>query len=85
MCHAHIMVDIWSHVPLYAQLAALIRTKIDKGEYKPGDRIPSEHELEQAYNVSRGTARKALDVLRLEGKIVTFPGRGSFVPPKTTK
>lgn len=79
------MVDIWSREPLYAQLAALIRTKIDKGEYKPGERIPSELELVQEFNISRGTARKALEVLRDEGKILTLPGRGSFVPPKPSK
>lgn len=76
------MVDLWSREPLHEQLANELRRKIDKGEFKPGQRIPSETALHQTYDLARGTVRRALDILREEGKIVTFPGRGSFVPPK---
>lgn len=76
------MIDLWRHEPLSQQLAAILREKIDKGEIKPGQKIPSETALVQTYDVARGTVRRALNILREEGKIVTFPGRGSYVPPK---
>jgi len=76
------VVDLWRAEPLHEQLAAILRTQIDKGELQPGQRLPSELALQQTYDVSRGTVRHALKVLRDEGKIVTYLGRGSFVPPK---
>lgn len=76
------MVDLWSREPLHEQLADLLREKITSGEYPPGTKIPSETALHQTYDLARGTVRKALEILREEGRIVTFPGRGSFVPPK---
>lgn len=75
------MVDLWRNEPLYEQLAAILRKKIDDGEWAPGTRIPSETALVQTYDVARNTVRRALALLREEGKIVTFDGRGSFVPP----
>jgi len=76
------VVDLWSREPLHEQLANLLRKKISDGEFPPGSKIPSETALHQSYDLARGTVRKALEILREEGKIVTFPGRGSFVPPK---
>lgn len=75
------MVDIWRAEPLHEQLAAILRAQIDKGELAPGARLPSETALQQTYDVARGTVRRALEMLRQEGRIVTFDGRGSFVPP----
>lgn len=75
------MVDLWRPEPLFEQLAAILRAKIDSGEWPPGHRLPSELALQQTYDVGRGTVRRALAHLREEGKIVTFDGRGSFVPP----
>lgn len=77
------MVDLWRAEPLYEQLAAILRGKIESGEWPPGHKIPSELALQQIYDVGRGTVRKALAQLRDEGHIVTFDGRGSFVPPAT--
>lgn len=76
-----LVVDLWSREPLYEQLARILRGKIDSGEFPPGSKIPSETALHQTYDLARGTVRRALEILREEGKIVTFPGRGSFVPP----
>ena len=70
------MIDLWRPEPLSQQLAAILREKIDKGEFKPGQKIPSETALMQIHDVARGTVRRALEILRDEGKIVTFPGRG---------
>ena len=77
------MIDLWSREPLFEQLAAVLRGKIESGEWPPGHKLPGEARLAQEYDVARGTVRAALDLLREEGRIVTFVGRGSFVPPAT--
>ncbi|MEO3922904.1 GntR family transcriptional regulator [Micromonosporaceae bacterium B7E4] len=53
------------------------------GEWPPGHKLPGEVTLAQTYAVARGTVRAALDVLREEGRVVTFTGRGTFVTPKS--
>jgi len=65
--------------PLFQQLEDLIRNKITSGELAPGDRIPSEAELCETYNISRMTVRRALDRLVLEGLLVRRQGKGAFV------
>lgn len=72
-------------VPLYHQIQHLIRYRIQKGEYLPGGRIPSEHELCRELDVSRVTVREALQELVREGLLVKAQGKGTFVaPPSTT-
>jgi GntR family transcriptional regulator len=66
-------------VPLYAQLADLIRSDITKGKLKKGDILPTEKELGESYNVSRITVRGALSVLVEEGLIYRKKGRGTIV------
>ena len=43
---------------MYVQLKELIKEKIEKGEWKINDKIPSERDLEKDYDVSRMTVRK---------------------------
>ncbi len=66
-------------VPLYYQLATLIREKIANREYSPGDQIPPESELVRSYGVSRMTVRQAIAGLEKDGLIRKEPGRGTFV------
>jgi GntR family transcriptional regulator len=68
-----------SSVPLYYQLATLLRQKIVTGEYEPDQRIASEAELSADYGVSRMTVRQALANLEEEGLIRREAGRGTFV------
>ena len=65
--------------PLYHQLMQRIRADIDKGSYPVGSRIPPEHELEQLYQVSRVTVRRALAELTAEGLLERKQGKGTFV------
>jgi GntR family transcriptional regulator len=65
--------------PPYRQIADRLRAAIDSGELRPGDRLPSEAELRQHYNVARMTARQAIQELRSEGRVVAEHGRGVFV------
>ncbi len=66
-------------VPLWFQIANLLRSAIVAGEFKPGERLPSEAELNKAFSISRTTARAALDKLEQEGLIARASGRGSTV------
>jgi GntR family transcriptional regulator len=73
------MIDRESGRPLYQQLADILRSKIKDGSYPPGKLIPSETFLQGEYGLARDTIRAALDILRSEGLIMTYPGRGSAV------
>lgn len=66
-------------VPLYYQLKELIEKKIDSGEWKPGEKIPSENELRITYDVSRNTVQKALNELVNEKLLERKQGKGTFV------
>ena len=67
--------------PLYHQLRQDIVRRIETGEFGPGDRIPTEMEICEAYGVSRSTARQALGQLADEGVIIRTRRRGSIVDP----
>ena len=66
-------------VPLYVQLAEVIKQNIREGILKEGDLIPSESQLMDAYQISRITVRNAQLRLEYEGEIFKVHGRGSFV------
>lgn len=71
--------DHESFIPLYHQLKEIIEQEIGLGEWKPGDKISSENELRQMYDISRNTVQKALDELVQEGVLQRRQGRGTFV------
>ena len=68
-----------SSSPLYHQLMQRITSDIERGAYPTGSRIPPEHELEQLYQVSRVTVRRALAELTSEGLLERKQGKGTFV------
>jgi DNA-binding GntR family transcriptional regulator len=70
-----------SPVPLYEQLADLLAERIERGELAAGDALPSEKTLTQEYGVARGTARRAVELLRERGLVITIQARGTFVRP----
>jgi GntR family transcriptional regulator len=63
----------------YRQIAALLRVRIESGEYAPGQRLPSINDLMQTYGVAHLTANKALRLLVTEGLAVLEPGMGFYV------
>jgi DNA-binding GntR family transcriptional regulator len=65
--------------PLYRQIVEQLRRLIENGDYSPGDRIPSEGEMERIYRCSRGTVRKACEVLEHDKLIYKKRGVGTFV------
>jgi GntR family transcriptional regulator len=70
--------DRTSYVPLYRQLVDDIVQKIESGEIKPGERLPSEREMAESLKVSRVTARQALHTLEQLGLVYREQGRGTF-------
>lgn len=73
------MIDPDGPVPVYLQLAALLRGQIEAGEIPPGRAIPSVARLQQEYGLARGTVLHAVKVLVDEGLVVTVSGKGTFV------
>jgi len=65
--------------PLYLQVRDALLDRIKKGEFRPGDALPSEIDLHTQLGVSLGSLRKAMGVLEAENLIVREPGRGTFV------
>lgn len=64
---------------LYFQLCEIIKSKIEKNEWKVGSQIPTEEELCKTYGVSRATVRAAISELVREGYLVRQQGKGTFV------
>lgn len=68
-----------SEVPLYLQVSEWIRENVYKGELGKGDRIPSENQIMEILQVSRGTVKKGVTMLVNEGMLVQVQGKGTFV------
>lgn len=62
-----------------------LRDRIVDGTLKVGDRIPSETELCERWQTSRGTVRQALERLILLGIITKIRGSGSFVSDTSSR
>ncbi len=65
--------------PLHEQVRARLVDGISKGDWKPGEAIPSEGELARAFGVAIGTIRKAVDGLVAQQALVRRQGKGTFV------
>jgi GntR family transcriptional regulator len=66
-------------LPRYQQLRDDLVRRVAAGEWAPGAAIPTEAELSQAYQVSTGTLRKAIDHLVADGVLTRSQGKGTFV------
>ncbi len=72
-------IDPTGPVPPYRQIAEILRSRIESGEYPKGTRIPTESEIVETWEVARTTARRAIALLRDQDLIETVPQRGSYV------
>lgn len=66
-------------IPLYLQLKESIRSEIVNKKLKSGEKIPTEVELSEKYDISRVTVRKAITELVEEGYLIKKQGKGTFV------
>jgi GntR family transcriptional regulator len=64
---------------LQVRIADDIRAKIQAGEYPPGSQLPTYEELADQYRCSLAAARRAIELLRQQGLVITVQGKGSFV------
>ncbi|HVX75961.1 MAG TPA: GntR family transcriptional regulator [Bradyrhizobium sp.] len=69
-------------MPLYVQLASVMRQRIETGHWSEGDKISTIEELESEFGVARVTVRQAIEMLREEGLLDAQQGRGTFVSGK---
>lgn len=76
--YGHAMtIDPDSPVPVYLQLADILRQQIAAGTIRHV--LPSRKALVETYGVAPGTADKAAAVLRAEGLVITVTGKGHYV------
>jgi DNA-binding GntR family transcriptional regulator len=82
LTNKHILsIDRDSYEPAYAQLVRILLGQIASGEFRPGDRLPSEAQLCQRYGVSPMTVRRVINILTDQGVVIAEQGRGTFVKP----
>lgn len=72
------MINRKSPIPLYIQLANILRDQIQSGAIPAGSKLPSESEMVQLYNLSRLTIRDSLAILANEGLVEKQHGKGTF-------
>lgn len=65
--------------PKYERVAAAIRDQIRSGQLKPGDKLPSLSQLQAEHDVSYGSVRGAMLILKAEGLVEGRPGEGVYV------
>jgi DNA-binding GntR family transcriptional regulator len=73
------LIDRENHQKLYLQLYAILRKKIESGEWPIGTQIPTEEELCTMFNVSRATVRTSVLELVRQGYLMRQQGKGTFV------
>jgi GntR family transcriptional regulator len=80
-----VTIDHEGDVPVYLQLAAILRDQIQRSEIAPRRPLPSINRLSQTYGIARGSCEKAVEVLRREGLVRTVIGRGVYVVPPSDR
>src|SRR5512142_1069420 len=63
----------------HRQIAAQLRARIHRGDWGPGERLPSIPAIATQYGVAKQTVQRTIDQLRIEGLLITRPGSGTFV------
>lgn len=74
-----------SRETLSEQVGRQIVDMISAGQVKPGEKLPSEHQLCQSLGVGRSTLREALKSLVFVGMVKMRPGEGCFVADGPSK
>lgn len=73
------------NTPLYIKIFNDYKSQIEDGTLNSGDKLPSEKEICEIYDVSRITSKKAMEKLRDEKYVVRRPGKGTFVNESTVE
>lgn len=83
MSNSSSLIDKSSPIPAYHQITTDLTERVDNGEWKLGDRLPSETLLAEQYGVSRLTLRQALADLENRGIIKRVQGKGAYLTGMT--
>src|SRR5689334_9590854 len=63
----------------HRQIAAQLKERIRRGDWQPGERLPSIPAMAEMFRVAKQTVQRTIDQLRVEGVLITRPGSGTFV------
>src|SRR5690349_11114302 len=74
--------DQTDNSPLYMQLARKLAPDVREGRYQADQALPSERTLSEQLDISRVTARKAIDQLVEQGLVVRRRGSGNYIAPR---
>ena len=72
-------IDHSSHIPINEQIAQWMRKNILSNRWSQDLKLPSEDDLASSFKVSRGTIRKAIEILIDERLLMRIHGKGTFV------
>lgn len=72
-------IDPLSPEPIFEQIAFQVKTRVARGEFAEGDRLPSVRELARELTINPNTVARAYDSLEHQGVIVRRQGAGCFV------
>ena len=64
--------------PAHQRLSEDLRSALEEGRFRAGERMPNEDQLAEKYGVSRQTVRRAFQDLVSEGLVYRVPGKGTF-------
>lgn len=73
------LIDASAPTPLYHQIYLILKERIRRGDFAPGDVLPGEEDLARCFDVSRITAKRALNDLSDEHLVTRRRGRGTVV------
>ncbi|RQX53936.1 GntR family transcriptional regulator, partial [Micromonospora chalcea] len=63
----------------HRQIAAQLKAQVRRGDWGPGERLPSIPAIAEMFGVAKQTVQRAVDQLRVEGILITKPGSGTYV------
>jgi GntR family histidine utilization transcriptional repressor len=79
------LIDREKPLPLYERVKQHLRARIEAGEWRDGERLPSEHELMARFSASRMTVHRALREMSAAGMVHRVQGLGTFVAKETPR
>jgi GntR family transcriptional regulator len=63
----------------HRQIARHLKDRVRRGDWAPGERLPSIPAIAESFGVAKQTVQRAVDQLRVEGILITKPGSGTYV------
>lgn len=71
--------DKQSHLTVHTQIIEWIKTRIERGEWTVGTKLPTQRNLATQFEVNRSTINLALDELKADGLLESKIGSGTYV------